>query len=104
MSRKIIGATVGTTINPKRIAEQFNDGTTLPMVTEEDDGKVLKVQDGKWVPQEENNNHEDLDNLPTINGVTVTGNLTGEELNLQDSMLELSTTEIIEIWNKIMNE
>lgn len=96
MSRKIVGVTVGTSMSPKRIAEQFNDGTTLPMVNEEDEGKILKVEDGKWAAQE--------DDLPTINGVPVKGDMTSEELDLQDSMLELSTTEIIEIWNKIMNE
>lgn len=48
--------------------------------------------------------YESLANLPTINGVTVKGNLSGEELNLQKAMEEVSPTEVIDMWNKIMNE
>ena len=47
-SKKIIGVTVGTTMNPKKIAEKFESGTSLPMVTEQDNGKILKVDGGKW--------------------------------------------------------
>lgn len=42
MSRKIIGVTVGTTMNPQRF------GSSLPKVTDKDDGKVLKAQNGQW--------------------------------------------------------
>ena len=52
MSRKIIGVTVGTTMNPQKIAEKVEGGTSLPMVTEQDNGKVLKAQGGQWVAEE----------------------------------------------------
>ena len=50
------------------------------------------------------NDYNDLANLPTIEGVTVQGDLTSDDLGLQRLMSELSTTEIIQMWNKIMNE
>ena len=58
MSRKIIGVTVGTTMNPQRIAEKIETSTSLPMPTEADNGKVLQVEDGEWVAKE----------LPTYDG------------------------------------
>lgn len=48
--------------------------------------------------------YEALNNLPSINGVTVKGNLDGADLNLQNVMSEISSTELLDIWNKIMNE
>lgn len=48
MSRKIIGVTVGTPIRPETIIEKG-----LPTVTDKDEGKSLKVQGGKWTPQED---------------------------------------------------
>lgn len=53
MSRKIIGVTVGTTMNPKLFGGNSEGGTSLPTVTEEDNGKVLKVQDGDWSVEED---------------------------------------------------
>lgn len=58
MSRKIVGVTVGTTMNPKTIAEKIQTDTSLPMVSEEDEGKILQVEDGQWVAK----------NLPTYDG------------------------------------
>ena len=104
MSRKIVGVTVGTSMNPKKIAEQINTGTSLPMVNEEDEGKILQVKDGKWTAHEDDDSYDDLDNLPSINGVSVKGDMTSEELNLQEAMSEFTTAEIIEIWNKYMND
>lgn len=43
----IWGITVGTPMNP----ESF--GTPLPTIAEEDNGKVLKAQGGKWLAQED---------------------------------------------------
>lgn len=63
-----------------------------------------KLKDGEFHLIEGDDSYEDLDNLPAINGVTVIGDMPSEALGLQDAMSELSTTEIIEIWNKIMNE
>lgn len=51
-----------------------------------------------------NSDYESLDNLPTINDVTLIGDLTGEELRLQDAMEEVTPTEVIDMWNNIMNE
>ena len=48
MSRKIIGVTVGTTMNPQRIAEKIETSTSLPMPTEQDEGKILQVEGGEW--------------------------------------------------------
>lgn len=48
--------------------------------------------------------YESLDNLPTINGTTVIGDLNSEDLNLQQAMKEVSSTDLIDMWNKIMNE
>ena len=53
MSRKIVGVTVGTPMNPKRIAEKFGAGAALPKVTEEDNGKLLKVKGGQWSAAED---------------------------------------------------
>ena len=44
----IWGITVGTPMNPQSIVE-----TGLPTVTEQDEGKVLKAQGGKWIAQED---------------------------------------------------
>lgn len=58
MSRKIIGITVGTTINPDRLAEKLDVGSSLPTVTEKDEGKILQVEGGKWAAKD----------LPTYDG------------------------------------
>ena len=55
---KIIGVTVGTNMDPVKIAEHINTSTTLPMVSENDNGKILIVKEGKWTK----------DNLPTYDG------------------------------------
>ena len=49
----IWGVTVGTTISPEALVEKLDIGETLPEVTEEDNGKVLKAQGGKWLVQED---------------------------------------------------
>ena len=53
MSRKIVGVTVGTPISPERIAKEI-----LPTVTENDEGKILQVEGGKWAAKD----------LPTYDG------------------------------------
>ena len=40
------------------------------------------------------NNYNTLTNKPQINSVTLIGNKTGEELNLQDKMKEITNQEI----------
>ena len=52
MSRKIIGITVGTTMNPNLLGGSSEGGASLPTVTKRDDGKVLTVQNGKWSVEE----------------------------------------------------
>ena len=47
--------------------------------------------------------YNELKDLPSINGITVTGNMDASDLGLQDELEELSTTEILDIWNRIMN-
>lgn len=46
----IWGITVGTPMNPQRIAD-----TVLPTVTENDEGKILTVQGGKWTADADEN-------------------------------------------------
>lgn len=48
-------------------------------------------------------NYNELVDLPSINGVTVSGDMDASDLGLQDELSELSTTEILDIWNRIMN-
>lgn len=50
------------------------------------------------------NDYNDLVNLPSIDGVTLLGDLTSEEIGLQKIMSEIGTADIIKIWNNIMNE
>jgi hypothetical protein len=49
MSRKIIGITVGTPMNPEKVVKKA--GVALPVVTEDDNGKVLQVEGGEWAKQ-----------------------------------------------------
>ena len=49
----IWGVTVGTTISPESLMEKLDIGETLPAVSEQDNGKVLKAQGGKWLVQED---------------------------------------------------
>lgn len=58
----IWGITVGTTMNPQRVAEKLEGVISLPTVTEKDNGKVLKAQNGQWVT-EEDETAEALSNL-----------------------------------------
>lgn len=53
MNRKIIGITVGTPMNPQRIGDKLEGFTSLPTITEKDDGKVLKAQNCQWVADED---------------------------------------------------
>lgn len=50
----IWGITVGTPISPKAIEEKL-EIDTLPPVTENDEGKILAVQDGKWTVSADGN-------------------------------------------------
>lgn len=50
---EIWGVTVGTTINPQRLGEKLDLGEFLPTVTDEDEGKILKAQGGKWTVEED---------------------------------------------------
>ncbi|MCM1363397.1 MAG: hypothetical protein NC215_00235 [Ruminococcus sp.] len=47
--------------------------------------------------------YEKLTDLPSINGNTVLGDMKGEDLGLENEMDEMSAAEIIEMWNKTMN-
>lgn len=49
----IWGVTVGTTISPESLVEKLDIGETLPTVTDNDEGKILKAQGGKWTVQED---------------------------------------------------
>lgn len=63
-----------------------------------------EIQEGDEVCIEGLNEYKDLADLPKINGITIVGDKTAGELGLQNELTELSTTEIIELWNKTMNE
>lgn len=62
------------------------------------------IKEGDIVVTPGDESYEELSNLPSVNGVTVKGEMKSEDLGLQAAMTELSTTEILDIWNKIMNE
>ena len=62
------------------------------------------IQEGDIVVTPGDESYEELSNLPSVNGVTVKGEMKSEDLGLQAAMTELSTTEILDIWNRIMNE
>ena len=49
----IWGVTVGTTISPESLVEKLDIGETLPAVTDNDEGKILKAQGGKWTVQDD---------------------------------------------------
>ena len=51
-----------------------------------------------------NTDYEKLQKLPKINDVPIIGEKKSEDYGLQGLMSELSTAEIIEIWNNTMNE
>lgn len=63
-----------------------------------------KVNEGDEVYIEGIDEYKELADLPKLNGVTIVGDKTASEFGLQEELSELSTTEIIELWNKIMNE
>lgn len=65
---------------------------------------LLKDGEIHLIPDDDDVNYEELDNLPSVNGVVVKGKMTAKELGLQEAMSEISTTELIELWNGIMNE
>ena len=62
----IWGVTVGTTISPESLAEKLDIGETLPTVTDNDEGKILKAQGGKWTVQDDQT-AEALSNLEIEN-------------------------------------
>lgn len=49
----IWGVTVGTPISTEKLAENLEDFSPLPIITENDNGKVLKAQGGKWTVQDD---------------------------------------------------
>lgn len=49
----IWGVTVGTPISPEKLADKLGGISYLPTITEGDNGKVLKAQDGKWTVQDD---------------------------------------------------
>lgn len=62
------------------------------------------IGEGDIVVTPGDESYEELSNLPSVNGVTVKGKMKSEDLGLQAAMTELSTTEILDIWNSIMND
>lgn len=66
--------------------------------------KAGVIKEGDEVVIEGINEYKELANLPKLNGVTIVGNKTTSDFGLQEELSELSTTEIIELWNNIMNE
>ena len=50
------------------------------------------------VTRAETRDYEALENKPSINGVTLSGNKTSAELDLQPEMAEFSNGQILEIW------
>lgn len=60
------------------------------------------------MPQNKNNNYEDMDNKPSINGIELVGNLTTEDLGIEVPEItvdsELSETSENPVQNKIIKE
>lgn len=63
----------------------------------------LKDNELHLIEGDDKSSYEDLTDLPKINGVTVIGDKQSKDLGLQSETVELTTTEIIELWNEIMN-
>lgn len=63
------------------------------------------VQEGDLVLTPGDENYEELANLPSINGVKVIGEKKSEDFGIEKTETsEFSTSDIINIWNSIMNE
>lgn len=93
-----------TEISPEESEERIETVDLFYEIDDEDlppDSRTGDVH-VKRAEQKNASDYESLDNLPQINGVTLKGNKTAEDLLLQGLTAELSTAEVIGIWNTIM--
>ena len=63
------------------------------------------IQEGDIVLSPGDESYNDLEDIPSINGVKVEGDKKLEDYGIEKTeMTEYSTAEIIDIWNNIMND
>ena len=103
MNRKIVGVTVGTPMNPERIAEMFAGGTPLPEVTDKDNGKVLKVQGGQWAAGEDDKGQEEIvaENVIFSDDLTTTKEIGNITLTNGQATIPAKGKNLRELWDAI---
>lgn len=73
-----------------------NSGSIIGEVSSE--GSLTGELNEKYKEVSANASYEDLNNLPSINGVTLMGNKTSSQLKIQDEMQSLTNVEIANIF------
>lgn len=91
---------IGSVSDDNTLAGEIDDPSSLNGDVSPSEIELSGDLSKPWVT----NDYNELINIPSIEGVPVKGELTSDDLGLQRLMSEISTTEIIQMWNKIMNE
>lgn len=91
---------IGSVSDDNALDGEIDDSSSLNGDVSPSEMELFGDLSKPWVT----NDYNELINIPSIEGVPVKGELTSDDLGLQRLMSEISTTEIIQMWNKIMNE